>query len=397
MDGQVCGSRGLISIRGGVMEGGSPMSVIIPASTAGACSRRAHGGFTLIELLVVIAIIAVLIGLLLPAVQQARQSESRSECSNNLKQLGIALHSYHDANGRDPVTLTELALWCGDEGSAACEGVPADTLSGIDAGYYLNLIPYIEQKSYFDKILESLGIPPPDPLPDTVIVADPAIPGPAVDTLLWFGDGILGSRPAPGARENQQQALDEITKEFALVLGTAAREGTSDVLGLIGSVFPTYGDIAPFFDTNLNGSFEGGEFFDGAWVGSGASSFFEDLASELLPTVRSKLGIGAANEDINSWSVAYDPGESAVIKLDYEQLEIVVQQSGNKPLVQDALASLARAAGAAQKAGNTTQEDQYAQTLDRILRAGRYRVFTGREADGMQAVLDGARTNPSAP
>lgn len=100
--------------------------------------RRA---FTLIELLVVIAIIAVLIALLLPAVQQAREAARRSQCKNNLKQLGLALHNYHDTANTLPPGWIATPLTVGNTNlNAPCWGWGTMILPGLDqAPLYTNL------------------------------------------------------------------------------------------------------------------------------------------------------------------------------------------------------------------------------------------------------------------
>ena len=100
-------------------------------------------GFTLIELLVVIAIIAILVALLLPAVQQAREAARRSACKNNLKQIGLALHNYHDAHGCFPYGSSHQGRNC-----TAWAGTQRPILN--HKGWLL-LLPMLEQSALYDR------------------------------------------------------------------------------------------------------------------------------------------------------------------------------------------------------------------------------------------------------
>jgi len=108
-------------------------------------------GFTLIELLVVIAIIAILVALLLPAVQQAREAARRSQCKNNLKQIGLALHNYHDSHRVFPY---------GRGGTGEADGGTPDNVNtnAVRASGYIGLLPYLDQTSLYNLIASTQTI-----------------------------------------------------------------------------------------------------------------------------------------------------------------------------------------------------------------------------------------------
>src|SRR5262245_5126105 len=94
---------------------------------------RGRRGFTLVELLVVIAIIGVLVALLLPAVQTARESARRMQCTNSMRQVGLALHNHHDVNGVFPMGQYNYIALDSTYWNRACWWQP--------------ILPYVEQKS----------------------------------------------------------------------------------------------------------------------------------------------------------------------------------------------------------------------------------------------------------
>ena len=168
--------------------------------------RDAQAAFTLVELLVVIAIIGVLIGLLLPAVQSAREAARRMQCTNNLRQMGLALHNYHDAFRSFPL------------GSRS--GFRGYNTTGTN--WRTGLLPYLEEKPLFDslnfetgsfsgwnskpfsggnEVLQKLGIPV-YKCPSSTI--DPFVnePGSINDRESLMHDyvGIAGAYPDPGGR-----------------------------------------------------------------------------------------------------------------------------------------------------------------------------------------------------
>src|SRR5262245_58541136 len=110
-------------------------------------------GFTLIELLVVIAIIAILIRRLLPAVQQVRDAAARIPCSNNLKQIGLALHGYHDTRGTFPPGNDQRCP----------PGTPVGSSTGCQyfTGWSIEILPYVEQDNLYKQY--DLTIPNQDP------------------------------------------------------------------------------------------------------------------------------------------------------------------------------------------------------------------------------------------
>jgi len=142
--------------------------------------RRTSRGFTLVELLVVIAIIGILVALLLPAIQAAREAARRTQCNNNLKQLGLALHNYHDTYSKFPPGMLYRT-----------SGYPN---GGYRQPFFIHLYPFIEQQAAYDMVDFTYrwhdAVHDPPPTGNGVrLIEVPGLQCPSDKESIWTGNG----------------------------------------------------------------------------------------------------------------------------------------------------------------------------------------------------------------
>lgn len=249
-------------------------------------NHRHRHGFTLIELLVVIAIIAVLIALLLPAVQQARAAARRVQCKNNLKQLGLAMHNYHGTHGSFPPGYFSALYWPTDDGTA--------TWGQRRYCWMQMILPYMEQASLYESFSREIQAAN-DPwtwadndtiIPGLVCPSDPV--SPKVNDYGFYGNylGVHGGHSlAAGVNEYSANGIFYVKSSTRIADIT---DGTSNV-AMMGEI-----NLVPVGAEESAGKIDRrGAYFITCWYNANVTIALRDPPNSELPD----LGLDATGVD----------------------------------------------------------------------------------------------------
>jgi prepilin-type N-terminal cleavage/methylation domain-containing protein len=193
---------------------------------------RRRSAFTLIELLVVIAIIAILIGLLLPAVQKVREAAARAKCQNNLKQLGIAVHTYHDQFNRTPYNFDPNTYGYDDNSRSW--------------SWMTQILPMIEQGNLYNTAVSNGSLATPLST-GTLIAGFPAAPNPTFNQLQSVHSTKINTYLCPSDPSGGQTSTNRANGS------TAAGAGVTNYKGVSGSnwAWGSFTNVGP--SGNING------------------------------------------------------------------------------------------------------------------------------------------------